>query len=60
MTVHAAVDIDRAATGRTTPKQVLESIVNGINAGDLDALITLYEPQATFAASANRSRRSPP
>lgn len=49
MTIHSAVDADRAATGRATPKQVLESIVDGINSGDLDALISLYEPQAAFA-----------
>ena len=34
----------------TTPEQVLESIVDGINTGNLDALMTLYEPEAGFAA----------
>ena len=33
----------------TTPEHVLESIVDGINTGDLDALLTLYEPEAAFA-----------
>ena len=33
-----------------TPEAVLNSIVHGINAGDLDALMPLYEPQAGFAA----------
>ena len=33
-----------------TPEQVLESIVEGINSGNLDALMTLYEPEAAFAA----------
>lgn len=33
-----------------TPDQVLQSIVEGINAGNVDALMTLYEPQAAFAA----------
>ena len=33
-----------------TPEQVLKSIVDGINAGNLDALMTLYEPEAAFAA----------
>jgi uncharacterized protein (TIGR02246 family) len=33
----------------TTPEQVLASIVDGINTGNLDALMTLYEPQAAFA-----------
>jgi uncharacterized protein (TIGR02246 family) len=34
---------------RGTPEQVLKSIVDGINAGNLDALLTLYEPEAGFA-----------
>jgi uncharacterized protein (TIGR02246 family) len=33
-----------------TPEQVLKAIVDGINAGDLDALMPLYEPEAGFAA----------
>ena len=33
-----------------TPKQVLQSIVDGINSGNLDELVTLYEPDAAFAA----------
>jgi len=32
-----------------TPEQVLESIVSGINAGDLDRLLPLYERDAAFA-----------
>lgn len=32
-----------------TPEQVLESIVHGINTGDLDSLIPLYESGAAFA-----------
>ena len=35
---------------RGTPEQVLKSIVDGINTGNLDALMTLYEPDAAFAA----------
>ena len=34
---------------RETPEQVLKSIVDGINAGNLDTLMTLYEPEAAFA-----------
>ena len=34
---------------KATPEQVLESIVDGINKGNLDALMTLYEPDAAFA-----------
>ena len=32
-----------------TPEQVLESIVDGINSGDLDSLMSLYESEAAFA-----------
>ena len=32
-----------------TPEAVLQSIVDGINTGDLDSLMTLYEPDAVFA-----------
>ena len=35
---------------RGTPEQILKSIVDGINTGNLDALMTLYEPAAAFAA----------
>jgi uncharacterized protein (TIGR02246 family) len=50
MTTQTATDIDRAVQGRATPKQVLQSIVDGINTGNLDALMHLYEPHAAFAA----------
>jgi ketosteroid isomerase-like protein len=33
-----------------TPEQVLESIVTGINTGDLESLLPLYESEAAFAA----------
>jgi ketosteroid isomerase-like protein len=32
-----------------TPEQVLESIVEGINSGNVDALMPLYESEAAFA-----------
>jgi uncharacterized protein (TIGR02246 family) len=32
-----------------TPEKVLEAIVNGINSGDLDSLLPLYESEAAFA-----------
>ena len=35
---------------RGTPEEVLKSIVDGINTGNLDSLIPLYESQAAFAA----------
>jgi ketosteroid isomerase-like protein len=50
MTLHIAPDLGRAATGQGTPEQVLESIVDGINTGNHDALMPLYEPHAAFAA----------
>jgi len=38
---------DALSTG--SPEQVLESIVIGINSGDLDSLLPLYESEAAFA-----------
>ena len=35
---------------RETPEQLLKSIVDGINTGNLDGLMSLYEPDAAFAA----------
>lgn len=40
-----------------TPEEVLNSIVDGINAGNLDALMPLYEPEAGFAAQPGRLSR---
>ena len=45
-----APDRYRAEKGQRTPEHVLKSIVDGINTGNLDALMRLYEPQAAFAA----------
>ena len=36
------------ATAAATPQQVLETIVTGINSGDLDSLMPLYEENAAF------------
>ena len=44
-----APELPRAAKGRGTPEQVLQSIVDGINTGNLDALMPLYDPEAAFA-----------
>jgi ketosteroid isomerase-like protein len=41
-------------TGQNTPEQVLQSIVDGINTGNLDALTPLYEAEAAFAAQPGR------
>ena len=43
-----AVKRVEASTG--TPEQVLESIVAGINSGQLESLMPLYESKAAFAA----------
>ena len=37
-----------------TPQEVLKSIVDGINTGNLNALMPLYEPDAGFAAQPGR------
>lgn len=50
MTAHIAPERDRAAKSQETPEEVLQSIVDGINTGNLDALTALYEPHAAFAA----------
>jgi uncharacterized protein (TIGR02246 family) len=52
MTAHieeVSPDLRRVSNGRSTPEQVLHSIVDGINTGNLDTLMTLYEPEAAFA-----------
>ena len=43
----------------TTPEQVLRSIVDGINSGNLEALMPLYEDQAAFAAQPGSLARGP-
>jgi uncharacterized protein (TIGR02246 family) len=45
--------------GKMTPEEVLNSIVEGINAGDLDSLMTLYEPYACFASQPGELAKSP-
>lgn len=37
------------AVSRATPEQVLEAVVQGINTGDFEILMALYEPGAAFA-----------
>jgi uncharacterized protein (TIGR02246 family) len=43
----------------STPEEVLISIVEGINNGDLDALMTLYESDACFATQPGQLAKSP-
>lgn len=42
-----------------TPEEVLNSVTEGINAGDLDSLMTLYEPLACFASQPGQLAKSP-
>jgi uncharacterized protein (TIGR02246 family) len=44
---------------RETPEQVLKAIVDGINTGNLDGLMTLYEPDAAFAAQPGNLAHGP-
>ena len=37
-----------------TPEQVLEAVVEGINTGNFETLMALYEPEAAFAAQPGR------
>jgi uncharacterized protein (TIGR02246 family) len=43
----------------TTPEEVLNSVVEGINAGDLDSLMMLYETDACFASQPGQLAKSP-
>jgi ketosteroid isomerase-like protein len=49
-----------APDGQGTPEQVLKSIVDGINTGNLDALMPLYEPDAAFASQPGNLARGLP
>jgi uncharacterized protein (TIGR02246 family) len=42
---------------RGTPEQTLSAIVDGINTGNLEALMTLYEPEAAFATQPGNLNR---
>ena len=53
-------DLRHVSQSRSTPEQVLRSIVDGINRGDLDALLTLYEPHAAFAIQPGHLRHGLP
>ena len=41
-----------------TPEEVLNSVTEGINAGDLDSLMTLYEPLACFLSQPGQLAKS--
>ena len=42
-----------------TPEDVLNAVVEGINTGDLDALMTLYEADACFATQPGQLAKGP-
>jgi len=42
-----------------TPGEVLNSVVEGINTGDLNSLMTLYEADACFASQPGQLAKSP-
>jgi ketosteroid isomerase-like protein len=44
---------------KMTPEEVLNSVVEGINSGDLDSLMTLYEADACFASQQGQIAKSP-
>jgi ketosteroid isomerase-like protein len=46
-------------SAKMTPEEVLHSVVEGINAGDLDSLMILYEPLACFARQPGQLAKSP-
>ncbi len=46
-------------TEKMTPEEVLSSVVEGINTGDLDSLMKLYESDACFASQPGQLAKSP-
>jgi ketosteroid isomerase-like protein len=42
-----------------TPEEVLNSVTEGINAGNLGSLMTLYEPLACFASQPGKLAETP-
>jgi uncharacterized protein (TIGR02246 family) len=46
-------------SGKMTPEEVLRAVTEGINNGDLDSLMKLYEPDACFASQPGQLSKSP-
>jgi uncharacterized protein (TIGR02246 family) len=44
---------------KMTPEEVLNSVVEGINTGNLNSLMTLYEADACFASQPGQLAKSP-
>jgi ketosteroid isomerase-like protein len=51
--------VDEMGVSTATPEQVLEAIVSGINSGNLDSLMPLYESEAAFAAEPGNLAHGP-
>jgi uncharacterized protein (TIGR02246 family) len=49
MTTRVVITLRRSTMPTATPKQVLASVVEGINSGNFETLMSLYEPDAAFA-----------
>jgi ketosteroid isomerase-like protein len=50
--------ITKPLSKKMTPGEVFNSVVEGINAGDLDSLMTLYEADACFASQPGQLAKS--
>jgi ketosteroid isomerase-like protein len=46
-------------SNKMTPRDVLNSVAEGINKGDLDSLMTLYESDACFAMQPGQVDKNP-
>ena len=46
-------------TKKMTPEEVLSLVAEGINTGDLESLMTLYEADACFASQPGQLAKSP-
>jgi uncharacterized protein (TIGR02246 family) len=49
MTADVRINRNEDGVSTATPERVLEAIVTGINSGDLESLMPLYESEAAFA-----------
>ncbi len=50
---------NRCISKKMTPEEVLTSVVEGINTGNLDSLMMLYETDACFASQPGQLAKSP-
>jgi hypothetical protein len=57
---HYCVSKGEYSMSTATPEQVLDSIVTGINSGDLDSLMPLYESEAAFVPEPGASLQASP